>query len=54
MYGAMGSAAVGGAGVTGVLASTGAFDGLAGLVATTTLLAAGLALFKLAHRRRSS
>ncbi|MGW5123008.1 hypothetical protein ACWEQ7_02905 [Streptomyces sp. NPDC004069] len=50
----MGSTAIGGAAGAGALAATGAFNGLAGVVAATTLFAAGLALLKLARRRRSS
>jgi hypothetical protein len=54
MYGAIGSGATG-ATATGVLAATGAgFSTLASVVAATTLIAAGLALHKLAPRRRRS
>lgn len=52
MYGPISSVAVGG-GASGVLAATGAgFNTLASVVAATTLVAAGLALQKLAPRRR--
>jgi hypothetical protein len=52
MYGAIGSGSVGGV-ATGALAATGAgFNTLASVVAATTLFAAGLALLKLAPRRR--
>lgn len=52
MYGAIGSGSVG-AVATGALAATGAgFNTLASVVAATTLVAAGLALQKLAPRRR--
>lgn len=51
MYGAIGSGAAGAAG-TAALAATGAgFSVLASVVAVTTLIAAGLALHKLAPRR---
>lgn len=54
MYGAIGSGAAGAAG-TAALAATGAgFNVLASVVAVTTLTAAGLALHKLAPRRRKS
>lgn len=54
MYGAIGSGAAGAAG-TAALAATGAgFDTLTSVVAFTTLTAAGLALHKLAPRRRKS
>lgn len=53
MYGAIGSATAGAAG-TAALAATGAgFNFLASVVAVTTLIAAGLALHKLAPRRRT-
>ncbi|MEV6544420.1 hypothetical protein [Streptomyces sp. NPDC051665] len=51
MYGAIGSGAAGAA----ALAATGAgFNLLASVVAVTTLIAAGLALHKLAPRRRTN
>lgn len=53
MYGAIGSATAG-AGGAAVLAATGqGFSVLASVVAVTTLIAAGLALHKLAPRRRT-
>lgn len=52
MYGAIGSGTVAGAGGAGALAATG-FSGLAIVVAMTTLIAAGLALWKLAPRTQA-
>jgi hypothetical protein len=52
MYGAIvGGGTIGGAGAAGALAETG-FNTLAAVVACTTLIAAGLSVWKLAPRRR--
>ncbi|MER6978728.1 hypothetical protein [Streptomyces carpinensis] len=51
MYGAIVGGQIGGAGAAGALAATG-FDTVALVVACTTLIAAGLSLWKLAPKRR--
>ncbi|MER8030696.1 hypothetical protein ABTZ78_17255 [Streptomyces bauhiniae] len=51
MYGVIVGGSVAGAGAAGQLATTG-FSTLAVIVAATTLVAAGLSLWKLAPRRR--
>ncbi|WP_369043466.1 hypothetical protein [Streptomyces sp. Midd1] len=51
MYGVIvGGGAIGGAGAAGALANTG-LDTLSWVVAATTLVAAGLSIWKLAPRR---
>ncbi|WP_327671854.1 MULTISPECIES: hypothetical protein [unclassified Streptomyces] len=52
MYGAIVGGSTTGAGAAGALAATG-FNGLAAVVACTTLIAAGLSMWKLAPRRRN-
>ncbi|MCM8548916.1 hypothetical protein [Streptomyces sp. STCH 565 A] len=51
MYGVIAGGQIGGAGAAGALAATG-FSTLAVIVACTTLIAAGLSIWKLAPRRR--
>ncbi|WP_435601322.1 hypothetical protein [Streptomyces sp. C10-9-1] len=52
MYGTIVGGQIGGAGAAGALAATG-LNTLAYVVACTTLIAAGLSLWKLAPRRRN-
>ncbi|MCX5239779.1 hypothetical protein OG824_31720 [Streptomyces prunicolor] len=51
MYGVIVGGSIGGAGAAGALAHTG-LDSLSMVVAATTLIAAGLSVWKLAPRRR--